>query len=326
MKTPGWDAPALQSTLDPASPQAQHISDLWWLFFWISVAVLSLVVLATLFALFRFRREPPPNEPLAEPGREPGLLRATVAAGVMTALVLLGLLGSSVATGRALAVPAAPEALKIRITGQRWWWQIEYPDPRPSRSVTTANELHVPVGRPVAIELTSHDVIHSLWIPELNGKRDLIPGRVTELRFVASRPGVFRGQCAEFCGLQHAHMGLVVVAENPERFVAWLDEQRAPAVEPPDPLARHGREVFLGATCPMCHSIRGTPAAAHVAPDLTHLGSRSTLAAATLPNNIGHLAGWVLDSQTIKTGNLMPPNALRPEDLHPLLQYLISLK
>jgi cytochrome c oxidase subunit 2 len=318
--------PVLQSALDVASPEAAQIRDLWWLFFWISAAVFVLVLAATLLAVFHRRPTPPAAlSPLADAGAEPALARNVGVAVGATLVILLGLLIASVRTGHALAaVPDNP--LKIRIVGQRWWWQIEYVDPVPSKLLTTANELHVPVGRDVLLELTSRDVIHSLWIPGLQGKRDLIPGRVTTLHFKAERAGMFRGQCAEFCGLQHAHMGLVVVAEDAGRFGDWLERSRSNAREPSDPTEEQGRRVFLSSTCPMCHTIEGTPARARVGPDLTHIASRATLAAATLANERQQLAAWIRDPQRFKPGTPMPAHPLPDEDLDELLTYLTSLK
>ena len=169
-------------------------------------------------------------------------------------------------------------------------------------------------------------MIHSFWVPNVHGKKDLIPGRRTSLVFHLEKEGTFRGQCAEFCGYQHAHMGLVVFAESPRLFEAWLDNQRRLAPEPVGPTEEHGRHVFLSGPCVLCHTIRGAGVFGHKAPDLTHLASRTTIAAATLPNTPGHLAGWVTDPQAIKPGNRMPPNVLAANDLDDLVSYLRSLR
>jgi cytochrome c oxidase subunit II len=327
MRAPGWDELPLQNALDVASPQAASIRDLWWVFFWISAGVWLLVMLVMLWALVR--RHPPGERseaPVVDPGPQPTLSRVTTGAIVATALTLLFLLVASASTGSALARGASPDALKIRITGQRWWWLVEYPGAPPSQSVTTANEIHVPVGRDVSIELDSRDVIHSLWIPELQGKRDLIPGHPSELHFTATRAGTYRGQCAEFCGLQHAHMGLLVIAEAPERFEAWLQAQRSPAPPQLPAEQQRGQQVFLHGTCPVCHGVRGTTAGGLVAPDLTHVGSRAMLAAATFPNTPDHLEDWLRDPQRIKLGTLMPPQPLSAQDEKDLITYLMSLK
>jgi cytochrome c oxidase subunit 2 len=196
----------------------------------------------------------------------------------------------------------------------------------PAQWVFTANELHVPVGRPVVLKVTSRDVIHSLWIPNLQGKRDLIPGYTTAIWIEADHPGVFRGQCAEFCGVQHAHMALDVVAETQDQFDRWLAAMRAPARDTSDATARRGRDVFMSARCAACHTIRGTDAAGSIAPDLTHIAARRTLGASTLPNTAEHLADWIRNPQHAKPGNQMPPNPLSDDDLHALVTYLGTLQ
>jgi cytochrome c oxidase subunit 2 len=196
----------------------------------------------------------------------------------------------------------------------------------PSLRVTTANEIHIPVGRPVRFNLFSNDVIHSLWIPNLQGKIDLVPGRLNELWLRADRPGVFRGQCAEFCGLQHAKMALVVVAESSDDFERWLAGNRAPAPAPVTPEQQRGKDVVERGPCAMCHNITGTLAGGRSAPDLTHVASRSTIGAGSVPNTRGYLAGWIADPQHIKPGNRMPSPGLRDEELQAVLAYLETLK
>jgi cytochrome c oxidase subunit 2 len=217
-------------------------------------------------------------------------------------------------------------AFLFRVTAQLWLVHLLYRYSVPPRAPTTANEIHVPVGRPVVLELRSTDVIHSFWPPNLSAKRDLIPGHENSLWLQADAPGEYRGQCAEFCGHQHAKMAFLVVAEPPDSFAGWLARQRDTAATPADSLTRRGQEVFLGSACPMCHAIGGTPAGSRVGPDLTHLGSRRTLAAGTLPNTRGNLAGWIVNPQAIKPGAKMPPNALSPDDLQALLAYLETLR
>lgn len=307
------------AALDRASPQAASITVLHWFIFGICVAVFVLVLTFLAAALARGR--PAPSH--AEERRR--MLVVAAATGLST-LLLLVMLVASVVTGRAIATPAGRDALEIEVTGHQWWWEIRYPSSVPADTVTTANEIHVPMDRAVRLRLTSTDVIHSMWIPNLNGKRDLIPGRTTFLTFRARRPGTFAGRCAEFCGYQHAKMGLLVVVQAPGDFAAWLEGQRHPSVEPSEAALEHGREVFLQGPCSACHTIRGTSAFGRKAPDLTHLASRSTIAAGTLPNTTGHLAGWVVDAQRIKPGNRMPPNFLASVDLLDLVAYLRSLR
>jgi cytochrome c oxidase subunit II len=311
-----------QSMLEAAGPQAAAIEWLWWVFFSICTAVFVIVVLAMLMAVLHRR-------PAAEPEGSPASQRTgrVIAAAVGTTVVLLFvLLVASVATGRRVQALADPGHVEISLTGQQWWWDVEYTSSLPSQTLWTANEIHIPVGRPVLVKLRSIDVIHSFWVPNLHGKKDLIPGHETTIWIQADREGVFRGQCAEFCGHQHAHMAFYVVAQRPDRFNAWLAQQRRPAREPDGALAKHGRDVFLSGPCVMCHTIRGTTAGSRLGPDLTHIASRLSLAAGTLPNTTGHLAGWITDAQGIKPGNQMPTLAIEPGDLQALVAYLRSLE
>ena len=242
-------------------------------------------------------------------------------------VLLFALLVSSFLAGRAITMTRTDEnALTIEVTGHQWWWEVRYDDPTPSNIFTTANEIHIPVGVPVVIQLKSTDVIHSFWVPNLAGKKDAIPGKSSSVWLRADRAGVYRGQCAEFCGMQHAHMAFTVVAEPPEQFQAWLASQRRPATEPATDAERRGQQVFLSSPCIMCHAVRGTQANAAYAPNLTHVASRGSIAADTLPNTREHLSGWVSNSQAAKPGNLMPPMSLTPEDLQSVVEYLQSLK
>jgi cytochrome c oxidase subunit 2 len=249
----------------------------------------------------------------------------TLAVGA-TVVILFVLLVATVFTGRAIASPRQDAAVVINLIGHQWWWEAEYEAAVPSQRFRTANELHIPVGRPVVFKVTSRDVIHSFWVPNLHGKRDLIPGYTTSIWLQADKPGFYRGQCAEFCGYQHAKMALYVTAESQAEFENWSADQRKEAPQPTSEEQMRGRDVFLHSTCTQCHTIRGTIAGAVLGPDLTHLATRGTIAAGTLPNQRGHLAGWILDSQSIKPGNRMPPNSIAGGDLQALLTYLESLK
>jgi cytochrome c oxidase subunit II len=320
----------IRSALYAAGPQAARIEALWWLMFWVCLAVFVLVIAALMIAMARGRlrdRELIPQPMVIRDGAtERRIGTAVVACVAVTVIVLLVFLIASVITGRAIASLSAPDPVKIEVTGYRWWWRVQYSDAVPARMVTTANEIHIPVGRPVLLTLRSRDVIHSLWVAGLHGKKDLIPGHPNSMWIQADRPGRFEGQCAEFCGLQHAHMRLLIIADPAEQFDAWLEAQRQPAQPPADPVAQRGLEVFQTGTCALCHAIQGTEASGQVAPDLTHLASRITIGAGTLPNSVGNLAGWIVDSQHIKPGNAMPPNSLASEDLQALLAYLGGLK
>ena len=248
-----------------------------------------------------------------------------LATGVTTAILFVFLI-FDVSVGRTITTNPGNGALQIRVTGHQWWWEVQYRDSLPKNWVTTANEIHIPVGRPVVFELRSTDVIHSFWPPNLSPKRDQIPGDENSLWFQADSVGVFRGLCAEFCGHEHAKMGFLVFAESPENFARWLARERDTAATPTDSLAQRGREVFLGSSCVMCHAIAGTPAGSRIGPDLTHLAGRQTLAAGTLPNTRSNLTGWIVDPQAIKPGAKMPPNQLNGPDLLALVAYLESLR
>jgi cytochrome c oxidase subunit II len=322
-----------QSALNPGGPQAGSINGLWWLMFYTLAAVFLIVMCVLLAASFR-RRRPLGGETTDVPDTkpEPALERRmshTVMGGVLVTIVILFvLLIASYLTGRSLysAGYSSQGALIVEVTGHQWWWDVRYNDPDPSRMVTTANEIHVPLGRPVLFRLTSSDVIHSFWVPNLHGKMDLIPGHYTNIWIRADRPGTYRGQCAEFCGYQHAHMSFTVVVESEEQYKAWYESQLRSAPQPATPQQARGQQVFLTSPCIMCHRIQGTDAGGRVGPDLTHIASRPTIAAGTLENTRGNLAGWVIDSQKIKPGNRMPPNNIEPQDLQALLDYLQSLK
>ncbi|HEY0972443.1 MAG TPA: cytochrome c oxidase subunit II [Gemmatimonadales bacterium] len=319
-----------QSALHPAGPQAERMADLWWIALGISAVVFALVLVALGIAMTASRRRR--GRRAEEPDASRRLTRIVGAAVGVTVLVLIGWLATSIAAGRPLTalaesgVPDRGEPLTINLTAQQWWWEVEYAAPEPQQRLLTANEIRIPVGRPIVLRMASRDVIHSFWVPSLHGKRDLIPGYTSTTWFQADSAGVYRGQCAEFCGLQHAKMGLVVVAMPRAEFEEWYRSQLLPAAEPADSIRRHGQKVFLTSSCMLCHSIRGTSAGGRLGPDLTHLGSRGTLAAASIPNTRGHLAGWMVDPQRIKPGVHMPPNNLPPQDLQALIAYLEGLR
>jgi cytochrome c oxidase subunit 2 len=310
-----------QNVFNPAGPAARDIASLGWFMFAVCGAVYALVLMALAWALMR-RRDASDGTPQTERR----LTRMVVSAVGATVLILLVFMISSVVAGRGLTSPRGPGAITIDAVGHQWWWEFQYRDITPSDFVTSPNELRIPVGVPIHIKAMSRDVIHSFWVPNLHGKRDLIPGQVTNFWIQADAPGVYRGQCAEFCGHQHANMAFAVVAEPMEKFQAWIHHQRQAAQEPRTDEEKRGQQVFLQTTCVMCHTIRGTSAGSRVGPELTHVGSRLTLGAGVVPNTRGHLAGWVINSQSVKPGNRMPPNPLSPDDLQPLLTYLRSLR
>jgi cytochrome c oxidase subunit 2 len=222
--------------------------------------------------------------------------------------------------------PPAPGEFVVEVLGRQYWWEVRYRDARPHLEFETANELRIPVGRRVVVRLRSLDVIHSFWVPGLQGKMDLVPGRTNAIVLTAARPGVWRGQCAEFCGVQHAKMAFTVVAEPPERYEAWAARQRAGAPTPNDSAGLADQRAFLQSGCTLCHSVRGTRARGDLGPDLTHVAGRLTLAAGTLPNSAGHLYGWVANPQAIKPGSHMPLVPLTSRELHAIVRYLASLE
>ena len=316
----------MQDALSPTGIQAAHVENLWWLMFWVCTAVFVAVMIALLASVARARRAEQRDESRVSAQGERRLTRWVAGALAVSAVLLGVLFFASIFTDRALAQLPLEDALHIEVTGYQWWWEATYDDPTPSNVFTTANELHIPVGRPVMMTLRASDVIHSLWIPNLAGKKDLIPGRTNTLALRADAPGVYRAQCAEFCGWQHSNMALFVVAESPADFARWLDAQRKPAAEPTTDAMKHGRDVFEKGTCAMCHAIKGTSANAARAPDLTHVASRRSLGAGVIPNTAEHRAAWVGNAQAIKPGTNMPPQPLPAADFDALLAYLGSLQ
>ena len=315
--------PGAHSVHHPATPQAARVGQLADAMYVAAVVVFILVVAGLLWAAFRRRNAAEPSD---DPAKDRSLRAAVQLATGLTILTLFAFLVSDISAGRALTTNPGNDAIQVRVTGHQWWWEIQYRDSLPQNWATTANEIHVPVGRPVVLELRSSDVIHSFWAANLSGKRDLIPGDENSLWFQADSAGVYRGVCAEYCGLEHAKMAFVVVAEPPDRFARWLARQRDTAQTPTNPAARRGQEIFLASSCVMCHAIAGTPAGSRVGPDLTHLASRQTIAAGTLRNTRENLAGWILDPQAIKPGVRMPATQMSAADLQALLTYLESLE
>jgi cytochrome c oxidase subunit II len=334
--------PIDQHMLVPRGPQAAEIASLWWFYLAVVTVVVLLVWAFVLVALIRRRdgdatpaldeetlAEVKPAQPVRTLPRAGERRRLQWVSGFtgLTVVTLLVLLVESVASGDRIASLSRQHAVHIELTGHRWWWGARYMDDQDhSKIFATANELHIPVGRPVELTLRSADVIHSFWVPNLSGKRDLIPGRTTHLLLRADQAGTYRGQCAEFCGHAHAEMALSVVAEPQAKYEAWAAQQRQNAPDPSSPEAQRGRDVFMSGPCVMCHSIAGTPAQSGQGPDLTHVASRKRLAAETLPNTRGHLAGWVLNAPNLKPGTQMPSITLPADDLHALLAYLETLR
>ena len=307
----------MQSVLAPAGAPAASIYSLWQVMLWTTGAVFVVVMAFLLVALVRNRAHAQTSEQT--------LTRTVTAAVTLTVGVLIGLLVVSVTTGRAVAAHAT-DAVTIDVNGHQWWWEVEYEHATPSERFVTANEIHIPVGRPVVLKVQSRDVIHSFWAPNLQGKRDLIPGYTTAIWIQADREGAFRGQCAEFCGKQHAHMAFDIVAQTEAEFEEWRAHMRGQAPAPATEEEQKGRDLFMRDRCSGCHTIRGTDAGGLNGPDLTHIASRQTIAAGTLPNTPSHLSDWIRDSQSIKPYNQMPPTSYSRDDLDALVAYLGSLR
>ena len=311
----------IQSVLKSAGIQAARVESEWWTFFWVTtiVTVVVLAVLALALKRGAARRE-------GTTADDPRLHRYVGIATALTVIILFGLLVRSVVTSRALASERIDEAMQIEVTAYQWWWSVEYQHPEPAQRVRTANELHIPVGRTVALKLLSPDVIHSFWVPSLAGKLDAIPGHEAVLWLRADEPGIYRGQCAEYCGYQHAHMAFVVIAEPSDQFERWIQAQRQTANQPQSDLEQRGLQLVQQSACVMCHTIRGTAAGGRMGPDLTHFASRSTIAAGTLPRTPEHLNNWITDPQAIKPGTRMPTLALAPQDRAAIVAYLEQLR
>jgi cytochrome c oxidase subunit II len=313
-----------QSALHPHSLRAGSILWLFWVLVIVSAVVWLGVVIALLLALARPRRDR--TDPLeVDPSAEWRGLRVIAGLSCATSVVVIALALLSYWTQR--TVFARPDdSIPIRVVGHQWWWEIEYGAETPDRLFTTANEIRVPVGKTVTLTLETADVIHSFWVPSLMGKMDLINNQTNTLHFTAERAGVYRGQCAEFCGLQHAYMGILVIASSPQDYEAWHAKQLEPAMAPQTALDRLGEDLFRRRGCALCHTIQGTLAGGRLGPDLTHLASRQSLAAARLPMTAAALAAWISDPQHLKPGNYMPAQRLDGSELTALVSYLSGLK
>jgi cytochrome c oxidase subunit 2 len=312
----------IQSTLDPRGPAAETIADIHWIMFWGAVAIQVLVMVLALYAVFR-----------APAKRRPVSVNVMIAAGgVALPLVTLSalLVYAVVSMGKLRAEPDDASMMRIEVVGNQWWWDVRYLGPDGTTVARTANEIHIPAEVPVKFLVRSNDVIHSFWVPNLAGKIDLMPGRTHHIVLQASQPGLFRGQCAEFCGAQHARMAFHVIAEPADKFASWLERHRLPAQEPVDALALRGREAFASNGCVACHAVRGfggTTTSSERGPDLTHLADRRFLFAGTLENNRENLIDTIVRSQIVKPGNAMPSYThIDRKELDAMLTYLKGLR
>jgi cytochrome c oxidase subunit II len=293
----------------------------WWLLVVSGVVVLVVTVLVLAGAFRGHSNETPAVE------REGAGVRWVVVGGMIVPAIVLALtFAFTIATENATAAPPKIAGMTVEIIGHRWWWEVRYPEGGQRQTIITANEIHVPAGVPVRLELSSVDVIHSFWIPRLAGKTDVVPGQRNVAWIQADKPGVYRGACTEYCGLQHSNMAAFVVAESVEQFKQWMRAQRDVVSAPSDSDAARGLAVFQKSSCTACHTIRGTSAVGRIGPDLTHLVSRMTIAGGSLENTRGNLAGWIANPQSIKPGNDMPTAPLRGTELQALVAYLETLK
>jgi cytochrome c oxidase subunit 2 len=306
---------ASPSITDPKGPAAERINSVWWLMFGLATAVYIVVAALIIMAALRGRGTGGEGKPsrISE-GKFiwiGGLIVPTVILGVLAVV--------TVQTTDALRQPDK-NPLKIEVTAHQYWWAVRYPQ----QDITTANEIRVPAGRPVEMGLRSDDVIHSFWVPQLAGKVDSVPGQRNVIRFTAESPGEYRGFCAEYCGVQHAKMQFLVIAETPGAYERWVARQQRPRSGPSNEREAAGELAFMKSTCAGCHAVKGTEARGTIGPDLSDLGSRRTLGAVSVPNNRANLAGFISDSQKAKPGNLMPPIHLDPDDLNAIVDYLES--
>jgi cytochrome c oxidase subunit 2 len=316
----------MHSIFFPGSPQARAVTGLWWWMFGAGMAIWVLVVALAIYAVRAKRGQRGPDDLMHVSVDTHTRVERIVSAGLfVTSLILAGFLIYDFSVGRFLA-QHPQTALTIDVTGHQWWWEVQYEDPDPSKRIGTANEIHVPVGEMIQFKLRAADVIHSFWAPNLNGKRDLIPGYVSTLWFQADTAGTYRGQCAEFCGLQHAQMAFYIIAEPKVKFAAWLAAGSVPPDPPTDPTLLYGKQVFMSSGCSVCHAIGGTEAKATVGPDLTHFKGRSTIAAGSLANTRLNLTRWIENPSAIKPGVRMPALPFKPAELNALVSYLETLK
>lgn len=315
----------IQSTLNPAGPAARDISDLSWIVYIVFCAVGVIMWISLAWAVMRRRGSLAEHEPVDVGGGQGWIITGGF---IIPFVILASIFVLGLKTLAAFPVHDGSHMTpEIRVTGRQWWWQLDYLNGPVDQQFKTANEIHIPVGRPIDIELVSADVIHSFWIPKLHGKEDLIPGQPNLIRVQADQPGVYQGQCAEYCGEQHAHMMLVVVAQPEAEYQAWAMSQRDNSAQPANAGLTQGQQLFMEHACAFCHTIRGTDAAGTLGPDLTHVGSRRGLAANMLRNDTANLAAWITHAQALKTGSQMPNiTQFTGDQLQMLVAYLQSLQ
>ena len=317
---------AYQTVLGGDGADSSNFIELFTFFMIVCTAMYLIIVVALLATIWRRRRPALTVEDRRHHETSPSIRPALVA---WTALIVVGLTALTITsffTDRSNAALARNPGLHMTVTANQWWWDVEYNLADVSKTLRTANEIHLPLNVPVHVTLKSNDVIHSFWIPNLAGKQDLIPGRQTDIQLLARNAGLYRGQCAEFCGVQHAQMALDVTVESKADFERWFSTQLETAQAPTTPLQLAGYRYFTTRECAACHNVGGTPAGGQVAPDLTHFASRRSIAAGALPMSKGNLYGWIADPQSQKPGSHMPTVGLQTDELHAVVAYLESLK
>jgi cytochrome c oxidase subunit 2 len=313
------------SILDHHGPEARHVAGVWWLMFGLATAVYVIVAGLVIFAILRGRRRSQPSEGeagVAAASGGPSESAFIWAGGIVAPVVILAVLAVVTVTTTRDVRRAQPGELQIEVTAKRWWWDVRYPE----SGVVTADEIHIPAGRPIDFVLRSDNVVHSFWVPQLAGKVDTIPGQTNHLRLEAETPGTYLGQCAEYCGIQHARMGFQIIADSPADFDRWLARRSGAGTGPTSEPTARGQLVFMREACAGCHTIRNTEATGTLGPDLSDFGSRQWIGSVTLRNTPGNLADWIRDPQEPKPGNLMPPTNLPPAELDALVAYLESLQ
>lgn len=316
------ETPFRTNSLNPQGPAAARIADLWWLILVLGTGTFLVVMALLAWGLWRKRPDLEGGEQSGEVVRRRSR-RIVVGGGIIfPAVVLTVVFGFTLSTLANLNGMEDGEALVVEVVGHQWWWEVGYPN----EGFVTANEIHIPVGEPVQFRLGTADVIHSFWVPALHGKMDLVPGQTNIWWLEADEAGEYWGLCAEFCGIQHAKMLFVVVAEPRAEFDAWLAGQQEAAQAPTEALTEEGFLVFMNTGCNDCHTVRGTAANGELGPDLTHFASRLTIAAGVYPNTRDNLRTWILDPHSLKDGNLMPSTSLSEAELEALLAYLESLE
>jgi len=310
-----WDNP--MTTVRPRSDFARWIDDMFMLISWTTLAIFILVEGALLYCCWRFRERPGAPIPKQVHGHTPLEISWTVAFAVVLLIIGIPTIRIIFKTQEA---PAAT-ALRVDVAGKQWWWEFKYP----GLNVTTANELHLPVGQTVAFHLYAPDVIHSFWIPVLGGKRDVVPHRVNHIVLTPEVPGEYPGQCAEYCGMSHANMRFRVIVHAKGEFEQWVKAQQAPPVESTDPLAQQGKEIFGKSACVGCHTLAGV-SLGHIGPDLTHFASRTTFAGSLMRTTPENLVKWIENPDHMKPGARMPNLGMTGEQSRALAAYLLSLK